>query len=86
MVRIFLTVKSPFKFFSIFVTYIILSPAQMVCIVGGIGLILASEPQNKSWVAQVGLIPIETSGGDVGNLTAHATCIKLVSYRDDKIV
>ena len=49
----------------------------MVCIVGGIGLILASEPQNNSWVARAAN-PIDTSGGNMGNLTAHAACIKLV--------
>ena len=45
---------------------------------GGIGLILASEPQNNSWVARAAN-PIDTSSGNMGNLTAHATCIKLVS-------
>jgi hypothetical protein len=45
---------------------------------GGIGLILSSEPQNNSWVAQAAN-PINTSNGDIGNLTAHAICIKLVS-------
>ena len=44
---------------------------------GGIGLILASEPQNNSWVARAAN-PIDTSGGNMGNLTAHAACIKLV--------
>ena len=46
---------------------------------GGIGFILASEPQpqNNSWVAEAAN-PIDTSGNVVGNLTAHATCIKLV--------
>ncbi len=45
---------------------------------GGIGFILASEPQNNSWIARAAN-PIDTSGSNVGNLTAHATCIKLVS-------
>ena len=47
-------------------------------IIGGIGFILASEPQNNSWVARAAN-PIDTSGSNMGNLTAHATCIKLVS-------
>jgi len=45
---------------------------------GGIGLILASKPQNNSWVAQAAN-PIDISNNIIGNLTAHATCIKLVS-------
>jgi len=45
---------------------------------GGIGLILASEPQNNSWVAQAAN-PIDINANIMGNLTAHATCIKVVS-------
>ena len=45
---------------------------------GGIGFILANEPQNNSWAAQAAN-PTNTSGNVMGNLTAHATCIKLIS-------
>lgn len=44
----------------------------------GLDLFLASEPQNNSWVVRAAY-PTDTSGNVMGNLTAHATCIKLVS-------
>lgn len=50
---------------------------------GGIGFILASEPQNNSWVARAAN-PTDTSGNVIGNLTAHATCIKLGSSETTK--
>lgn len=44
---------------------------------GGFGIILASAPLNNSWVARAAN-PFDISRGDVGNITAYATCIKLV--------
>jgi len=52
-------------------------------IYGGIGFILASQPQNNSWVARAAN-PFDASSGDIGNLTAHAICTKLVSTELNK--
>jgi hypothetical protein len=47
---------------------------------GGFGIILASKPQNNSWVARAAN-PFEISHSDTGNLTTYAKCIKLISAR-----
>ena len=49
----------------------------------GLGIILAGKPENDSWLARAAN-PFDTSRSDIGNLTAHAMCTKLVSPETTK--
>jgi len=44
----------------------------------GLDFILASEPENNSWIVRAANT-FDTNSGNIGNLTAHVICIKLVS-------